>query len=70
MLGALEAFGPKLKASDMSEDMWDAAGRAGWPIVSEGGAAIREYLMTRVTASRGKSRAARGLWYVACLALR
>ncbi|MBM1816313.1 TniQ family protein [Pseudosulfitobacter pseudonitzschiae] len=59
MLGALEAFGPKLKASDMSEDMWDAAGRAGWPIVSEGGAAIREYLMTRVTASRGKRAAPR-----------
>lgn len=59
MLGALEAFGPKLKASDMSEDMWDAAGSAGWPIVSEGGAAIREYLMARVTASRGKRAAPR-----------
>ncbi|NBZ89516.1 hypothetical protein GV832_18160 [Rhodobacteraceae bacterium CYK-10] len=64
MLGALEAYGPKLKASDMSEDMWDAAGRAGWPIVSEGGAAIRGYLMARVTTSGEKNatpRAAFGM---------
>lgn len=60
MLGALEAFGPKLKASDMSEDMWEAAGHAGWPIVSEGDAAIREYLMARVTAVGGKRAALRG----------
>ncbi|WP_198528031.1 hypothetical protein [Rhodobacter capsulatus] len=59
MLGALEAFGPKLKAAEMNEDMWDAAGRAGWPIVSEGGAAIREYFMARVTTSGGKGAAPR-----------
>ncbi|WP_406721214.1 TniQ family protein [Thioclava litoralis] len=59
MLGALELFGPKMKASEMSHDMWDAAGRAGWPIVSTGGAAIRQYLLARVTSSRGKRAAPR-----------
>ncbi|WP_065325630.1 hypothetical protein [Tritonibacter mobilis] len=36
MIGALAAFGPDKKASEMTSDMWDAAGRAGWPIVSLG----------------------------------
>ncbi|WP_102227004.1 TniQ family protein [Acidimangrovimonas sediminis] len=59
MLGALEAFGPELKASEMTEDMWDAAGRAGWPIVSQGASAIREYLMARSSVSKRKRAAPR-----------
>lgn len=54
MIGALEAFGPDLKASELTEDMWDAAGRAGWPIVSQGAPAIREYLLGRIAVSSGE----------------
>jgi len=44
MLGGLVAFGPDLRAAEMTEEMWDKAGRAAWPIVLEGDAAIRDYL--------------------------
>ncbi len=40
MLGAVIAFGAGQKASNMTESMWDEAGRAGWPVMSEGEAAI------------------------------
>ena len=59
MLGALEAFGPELKASELTEDMWDTAGRAGWPIVSQGEHAIREFLLARIAAFGGERAAPR-----------
>jgi len=46
MIGALAAFGPDKKASEMTSDMWDAAGRAGWPIVSLGANEVRDYLLS------------------------
>lgn len=45
MLGAVIAFGAGQKASNMTESMWDEAGRAGWPVMSEGEAAIRTTFM-------------------------
>ncbi|NVK54416.1 MAG: TniQ family protein [Alteromonadaceae bacterium] len=45
MLGAVIAFGSGQKASNMTESMWDEAGRAGWAVVSEGEAAIRTTFM-------------------------
>lgn len=44
ILGGLMAFGPEQKAAEMTEDMWNTAGRVVWPIVAQGGAAIREFL--------------------------
>ena len=44
LLGGLAAFGPEQKAADMDDDMWDEAGRAGWPLVISGPVAIRELL--------------------------
>lgn len=44
MLGGLMLFGPGQKASDMTEDMWDAAGRAVWPVLESGPKAIRDVL--------------------------
>ncbi|MEP5806126.1 MAG: hypothetical protein ABJ310_11690, partial [Roseobacter sp.] len=44
MLGGLMTFGPAQKAADMTEDMWDAAGRAAWPVVCDGEDAIREII--------------------------
>ena len=44
MLGGLMAFGPDLMAAEMTEAMWHTAGRAAWPIVLEGDAAIRDFL--------------------------
>lgn len=48
MLGGLMTYGPAQKAADMTEDMWDAAGRAAWPIVCVGDAAIRDFLRTQL----------------------
>lgn len=48
MLGGLMAFGPEQKAAKMTEDMWDTAGRFGWPLVNDGDAAIREFLRERL----------------------
>ncbi|GHG87985.1 TniQ family protein [Pseudodonghicola xiamenensis] len=45
MLGAVIAFGAGQKASNMTESMWDEAGRAGWTVMSEGEAAIRTTFM-------------------------
>jgi hypothetical protein len=45
MLGAVIAFGSEQKASNMTENMWDEAGRAGWAAVSEGETAIRATFM-------------------------
>ncbi len=42
MLGAVLTFGPDRKAAEMTGEMWDAAGRAGWKVVSGGATAIRE----------------------------
>jgi len=44
MLGGLMAFGPGQKAAEMTEDMWDRAGRVAWPMVLDGDAAIRDFL--------------------------
>lgn len=44
MLGGLMRYGPYQKAADMSEDMWDAAGRASWPLMEEGPDSIRDVL--------------------------
>lgn len=48
MLGGLKIFGPGQKAADMSEDMWDTAGRGAWPLVRDGDAAIREFIRTQL----------------------
>ncbi|QDY71357.1 TniQ family protein [Qingshengfaniella alkalisoli] len=42
MLGAVLEYGPEQKASEMTEDMWDQAGRSGWLTVSQGPAKIRD----------------------------
>ena len=42
MLGAVVTFGVNQKAAQMTGGMWDAAGRAGWKVVSGGANAIRE----------------------------
>lgn len=44
MLGGLVAFGPAQKAADMDQDMWDAAGRAGWSLVVAGPKQIQNIL--------------------------
>ncbi|MBI1494538.1 hypothetical protein [Halocynthiibacter styelae] len=44
MLGGLLAYGPSQKAKDMTDDMWDTAGRAAWPLVTKGDAELRELL--------------------------
>lgn len=48
MLGGLMAFGPDQKAAKMSNDMWEKAGRVGWPMVNEGGAAIHDFLRNQL----------------------
>ena len=47
-LGGLLAFGPAQKAADMTEDMWDVAGRTAWPLIAEGGDAIRDILVQQL----------------------
>lgn len=44
MLGGILHYGPATKAADMTEDMWDAAGRTGWSLFEEGPEAIRPVL--------------------------
>ena len=44
ILGGLVTFGPDQKAADMDDDMWDLAGRFGWPLVIAGPGVIRELL--------------------------
>ncbi|MCW3784330.1 TniQ family protein [Defluviimonas salinarum] len=44
MLGGLIAFGPGRKAADMTQDMWDQAGQAAWPLISEGSRAMADFL--------------------------
>lgn len=44
MLGAVLTFGPDRKAAEMTGEMWDIAGRAGWDVTSGGEAAIRAAL--------------------------
>lgn len=41
MLGGLMTYGSAQKAAEMTEDMWDEAGRAAWPVVRDGEATIR-----------------------------
>lgn len=48
MLGGLICFGPEQKAAGMTEDMWDAASREAWPLVSEGDIAVREFLTKQI----------------------
>jgi len=48
ILGGLMTFGPEQKTAKMTEDMWDTAGRIGWPLVNDGDAAIREFLRERL----------------------
>ncbi|QFT58931.1 hypothetical protein FIU94_08845 [Sulfitobacter sp. THAF37] len=43
-IGLLVIHGPAKKASDLTQDQWDQAGRVGFGITSEGEAAIRECL--------------------------
>jgi hypothetical protein len=47
-LGGLMAYGSAQKASEMTEDMWDEAGQAAWPVVRDGDAAIRKFLNTQL----------------------
>lgn len=44
MLGGLALFGPSKKAAEMTQDMWDEAGRVAWPIVAAGECGIRDFL--------------------------
>ena len=44
MLGGLMAFGPDQKAAEMTEDMWETAGRTAWPLVLDGDTAIHDFL--------------------------
>lgn len=44
VVGALVVFGPAAKASDLSHDQWDEAGRVGFEVTSEGEAGIRRAL--------------------------
>jgi len=44
MLGGLVLYGPDRKASEMSEDDWDAAGRAAWPLMLEGPEQVQDFL--------------------------
>ena len=44
MLGGLALFGAEQRSADMTEDMWDAAGHAGWTLVGMGPDAIRDHL--------------------------
>ncbi|MEP1388865.1 MAG: hypothetical protein ABJO29_05540 [Yoonia sp.] len=48
MLGGLMTFGPDQKAAEMTEDMWDTAGRAAWRLVLDGDAAIRDFLRKKL----------------------
>ncbi|APX12393.1 TniQ family protein [Tateyamaria omphalii] len=49
MLGGLMHYGPATKAADMTEEMWDAAGRTGWSVLVEGPDAIRTVLAETLT---------------------
>lgn len=59
MLGALDVFGPNMKASEMTEEMWDRAGRAGWHITSRGAPTVREFLLECAKASKGSKSVTR-----------
>lgn len=54
MLGGLAMFGVEQSASAMTQTMWDEAGRAAWPIVSGGEAAIRTFLIDQIRPTSGK----------------
>ena len=59
MLGAVLTFGPDRKAAEMTGQMWDAAGRAGWDVTAGGETAIRaalSELMETGPRSRGIAR--------------
>lgn len=43
-VGALVVFGPSAKASELSQDQWDEAGRVGFEVTSAGEAGIRRAL--------------------------
>ncbi|APX12421.1 TniQ family protein [Tateyamaria omphalii] len=49
MLGGLLHYGPSKKATDMTEDMWDAASRTGWSLLEGGPDAIRAVLAETLT---------------------
>lgn len=49
MLGGLLHYGPATKAAEMTEDMWDAAGRTGWSLLEDGPEAIRTVLAETLT---------------------
>jgi len=53
MLGALAVFGAEQSASGMTQDMWDDASRAAWPIVSGGETAIRTFLTDQLRSTSG-----------------
>lgn len=44
MLGGLMLYGSDRKASEMSEDTWDAAGRVAWPLMIEGPEQVQDFL--------------------------
>ncbi|WP_165814575.1 TniQ family protein [Pararhodobacter oceanensis] len=44
VLGAVIAFGSDAKASDVTSDGWDAAGRVAWPFVCRGETGVRDAL--------------------------
>lgn len=44
MLGGLALFGAAQKASSMTQDMWDQAGRAAWNMVADGRSEIEGFL--------------------------
>ena len=48
MLGGLMAFGSAQKAAEMTEDMWDEAGRTAWAVMRDGEDAIREIISTQL----------------------
>lgn len=58
MLGAVALFGADRPASEMTHDMWDEAGRAAWPMVSEGEETIRAFLVDQIGRKSIKGRTA------------
>ena len=68
VVGALVVFGPAAKASDLSHDRWDEAGRIGFAVTSEGEAGIRRALydaqvaFARTGAMPGRRKIFGSLW--------
>ncbi|WP_243614117.1 TniQ family protein [Shimia aestuarii] len=51
MVGGLIAFGPKQQAAELSQRMWDDAGRAGWGLAAGGEAKVVAFLEDTLKAS-------------------